>query len=71
MSDSKPRPLHPTTVVAAQVPGIGALVGIVSAVVAVSGLYFAKAVLVPITLAILLSFVLAPLVELLRRVWVP
>lgn len=71
MSDTGPRSRPPTSVVAAQVPGIGTLVGIVGAVVAVSGLYFAKDVLVPITLAILLSFVLAPLVDLLRRAWVP
>jgi predicted PurR-regulated permease PerM len=53
------------------VPGISTLVGIVTAVVAVAGLYFARDVLIPITLAILLSFVLAPIVDLLRKVWVP
>jgi predicted PurR-regulated permease PerM len=36
-------------------------------VVVVAALYFAKEVLIPVTLAILLSFVLAPLAELLRR----
>ena len=62
---------QPASVPAAEVPGISTLVGIVTAVVAVAGLYFAKDVLVPITLAILLSFVLTPIVELLRKVWVP
>ncbi|GAC1338027.1 MAG: AI-2E family transporter [Acetobacteraceae bacterium] len=37
-------------------------------VVVISGLYLAREVLIPITLAVLLSFVLAPLVALLRRV---
>src|SRR5436190_10157909 len=36
-------------------------------VVVVAALYFAKEVLIPVTLAILLSFVLAPLADLLRR----
>ena len=34
-----------------------------------AALYFAREVLIPVTLAMLLSFVLSPLVELLRRVW--
>jgi predicted PurR-regulated permease PerM len=62
---------QPASVPAAEVPGISTLVGIVTAVVAVAGLYFARDVLIPITLAILLSFVLAPIVDLLRKVWVP
>ncbi len=37
-------------------------------VVIIAALYFAKEVLIPVTLAILLSFILAPLVALLRRV---
>ena len=39
--------------------------------VVVTALYLAREVLVPITLAVLLSFVLAPLVALLRRLYVP
>ncbi len=35
----------------------------------VAALYVAREVLIPVTLALLLSFVLTPLVELLRRVW--
>jgi predicted PurR-regulated permease PerM len=42
---------------------------IVVAVVVIAGLYYGRGVLIPITLAVLLSFVLSPLVELLRRVW--
>ncbi|MEO5736318.1 MAG: AI-2E family transporter, partial [Variovorax sp.] len=37
-------------------------------VVVVAALYLAREVLLPITLAILLSFVLAPLVDVLRRI---
>ena len=39
--------------------------------VVVSTLYFAREILVPIALAVLLSFVLAPLVKLFQRVRVP
>ena len=40
-------------------------------VVVVAALYFGREVLIPITLAVLLSFILAPAVALLRRVRVP
>ncbi|MDB5701445.1 MAG: hypothetical protein JWL66_1644 [Sphingomonadales bacterium] len=43
------------------------LVPWVIAVIAISFLYFGRAVLVPITLAILLSFLLAPIVSVLRK----
>ena len=39
--------------------------------VVVATLYFAREILVPIALALLLSFVLAPLVQLLRRLYLP
>ena len=39
--------------------------------VVVAGLFFAKDVLIPIMLAILLSFVLSPIVSLLRRLRLP
>ena len=41
------------------------------AVVVVAALYFGREVLVPVALAVLLSFVLAPLVRLLQRWYVP
>ncbi len=44
-------------------PGLSLQIG----VVVLAALYFGKDVLIPITLAILLSFVLAPLADLLRR----
>ncbi|HEY1261503.1 MAG TPA: AI-2E family transporter [Stellaceae bacterium] len=50
-------------------PGLRQLVGMVAAAIAVAALYFGREVLIPVTLAMLLSFVLSPLVELLRRIW--
>jgi predicted PurR-regulated permease PerM len=41
------------------------------AAVIVSGLYFGREILVPLTLSVLLSFVLAPLVRLLQRLFLP
>src|SRR5215217_413444 len=48
-----------------------ALTPVLLAAIAVGALYFAREILVPIALAVLLSFVLAPLVQLLRRLYVP
>jgi predicted PurR-regulated permease PerM len=50
-----------------EVPGLGALTSLVAGVVAIGALYFGRAVLMPITLAVLLSFVLAPFSTALRR----
>ena len=47
------------------------LTTVLMAVVVVSALYFGREVLVPIALAILMSFVLAPLVRLLQRWFLP
>ena len=55
----------PDRVPAAGTPGLTIIV----AVVIVAALYYGREVLIPITLAVLLSFVLSPLVELLRRAW--
>jgi predicted PurR-regulated permease PerM len=71
MPDTDTAERQPAKVTPPTLPGLNALVGIVTAVVVVAGLYLAREVLIPITLAILLSFVLAPLVTLLRRVRVP
>jgi predicted PurR-regulated permease PerM len=43
------------------------LASVITGVVVVCGLYFGRAVLIPITLSVLLSFLLAPLVASLRR----
>jgi predicted PurR-regulated permease PerM len=48
----------------AGLPGIA-----IVAAVAVAALYLGREVLIPITLAMLLTFLLSPLVELLRRMW--
>ena len=49
----------------------GGLTTVLMAVVVVAALYFGRDVLVPVALALLLSFVLAPLVRLLQRWYVP
>ncbi len=60
-----------TKVPPAELPGLQGLTTLAVAVVVVAALYLAREVLVPITLAVLLSFVLEPLVALLRRVGLP
>jgi len=52
-------------------PDLAILVLVVVGVVVVGALYLAREVLIPITLAILLSFILAPVVGLLRRMHLP
>src|SRR5262249_20970443 len=47
------------------------LTGVVVGVVVIAALYFGKEVLFPVTVAILLSFVLSPLVKWLRRINIP
>jgi predicted PurR-regulated permease PerM len=54
-------------VVPAETPSLRGLTTLAVTVVIVAALYFGREVLVPITLAILLSFVLAPLADLIRR----
>ena len=56
---------------AADTPKPEALFGLVTGVVIVSGLYLARDVLIPITLAVVLSFFLAPIVKLLQRARLP
>src|SRR5258705_10255641 len=48
-------------------PSLHGLASVITGVVVVCGLYFAREVLIPITLSVLLSFLLAPLVQMLRR----
>ena len=67
-----PDPLASSAQVApAAVPGVAGLLGLAVGVVVIAGLYFAQDVLIPITLAILLSFVLSPIVAGLRAWKVP
>ncbi len=71
MSDTHPLNVRRAQVTAAERPSIASLLALAVAVVVIAGLYLAREVLVPITLALLLSFLLAPLVGLLRRINVP
>src|ERR1700734_4224819 len=56
---------------AAETPRPEALLGLATGVVVVSALYFARDVLIPITMAVVLSFFLAPIVKLLQRARLP
>ena len=68
MSELHPPPAPRWAQVApAETPSLRSLTTLAGSVVIVAALYFGREVLIPITLAILLSFVLAPLVGLLRR----
>ena len=72
MPDQPPSPAPPAapaakTVAAMAAPNASA--GMTLFVMIVATLYFGKEVLVPVTLALLLAFILAPLVELLRKAY--
>jgi predicted PurR-regulated permease PerM len=54
-----------------ELPGVSSLLTLTVSVVVIAALYLAREVLIPVTLAGLLSFVLAPLASLLRRIHVP
>ena len=70
MSDPPtPRHRRAEEVAPSEVPGLHGLLFVAVAVVVVAGLYLGRSVLIPITLAMLLSFLLAPLVGLLRRLY--
>ena len=71
MSEQQPPPRVPASVTAAETPGLSSLLSLAVAVVVVAALYFAREVLIPITVAVILSFMLAPLVSRLQRVHVP
>src|SRR4051794_29601028 len=71
MPDLATLPPRPAQVTPPETPSPTGLMSLAVAVVVVAALYFAREVLIPITLAVLLSFALAPLVDLLRRVRIP
>jgi predicted PurR-regulated permease PerM len=64
--ERRPAPIPP-----AHTPGTTSVVTLGTGVVVIAGLYFGRSVLIPITLAVLLAFLLAPLVELLHRIRIP
>lgn len=62
------RPNWPATRVAApEAPNLRQLSSLITSVVVICGLYLEREVLIPVTLAVLLSFLVAPLVDQLRR----
>ena len=68
MPDRLPTPTpHDTGVPPAATPSVSGLMTLAVAVVVLGGLYLGREVFVPIVLAVLLAFVLAPLVDILRR----
>ncbi|MBK3396063.1 MULTISPECIES: AI-2E family transporter [Methylobacterium] len=60
-------PVKPARVQAAETPGDGLAAPLVIAAVIVAALYFGREILIPIAIAVLLSFVIGPLVALLRK----
>ena len=71
MSDPNPSRRVPASVTPAETPGLSSLLSLSVAVVVVAALYLAREVLIPITVAVILSFMLAPLVSRLQRWHVP
>ncbi|MDR5817377.1 MULTISPECIES: AI-2E family transporter [unclassified Caballeronia] len=57
----------PAKILPPEAPGVRALASLITGVVVICALYFGRAVMIPIILAILLSFLLAPFVDFLRR----
>ena len=70
MSDNESSP-GSVRVPAVELPSLSGLLTLAIAVVVVAALYLARDLLVPITLAVLLSFVLAPFVRVLRWAGLP
>ena len=69
LRSAEPEAALPSQIASKGSLGLRAPAGIEVAAIVVAALYFGREVLIPVTLAMLLSFVLSPLVELLRRVW--
>ncbi|MGH7118508.1 MAG: AI-2E family transporter [Acetobacteraceae bacterium] len=63
-------PRAPLARAGTRMPGVNLLAGVVIGVAVVAALSVGREVLIPITLAVLLSFVLSPLMALLRRLWI-
>src|ERR1700728_3686184 len=62
-----PMPRSAVQVPPAETPGVQGLLTLAVAVVIVAGLYLGREVMIPIILAVLLSFLLAPVANFLRR----
>ncbi|MDO9711959.1 AI-2E family transporter [Paracraurococcus lichenis] len=70
MPEQPQRPVQARGIAAAGVPGSG-LQMLQGGLLVVAVLYFAREMLIPLVLAVLLSFVLAPVARLLRKAYVP
>ncbi len=64
-------PPRPTRVAPAETPRGTLASPLIVAAAIIAGLYFGREILIPIAIALLLSFVLGPLVQLLRRLRLP
>jgi predicted PurR-regulated permease PerM len=71
MSEPDPTTRAPAAVAPADTPGLAGLLSLAVAVVVIAALYFAREVLLPITVAVILSFMLAPLVSRFQRWHLP
>jgi predicted PurR-regulated permease PerM len=71
MADKTNAPIVPPRVDPPTGPSLRTLTALTIGVVVVAALYFAQEVLLPVTVAVLLSFVLSPLVNVLRKLYVP
>ena len=71
MTHDSPPTRVPAKVAPSGVPGLNGLLSLAVAVVVVAALYFAREVLIPITVAVILAFMLAPLVSRLKRWHIP
>ncbi|MFL5228129.1 MAG: AI-2E family transporter, partial [Microvirga sp.] len=68
MADApRPRPAPENEIAPAETPTLASLMTLLVGVAAVAALYFGRDVFLPIVLAVLLAFVLAPFVDLMRR----
>lgn len=65
--DTAPTPRQPAQVPPPITPGLRGLLTLAVGVVVITALYYGREVFIPLVLAILLSFVLAPVVSVLRR----
>jgi predicted PurR-regulated permease PerM len=63
----KPAPLSETEIQPPNVPGLSGLLTLAVGVVVLAALYVGKEVFLPVVLAILLAFVLAPFVDVMRK----
>ncbi len=70
INDFRPAAVTPpqaTQIAAPELPGVSSLLTLAVSVVVIGALFLAREVLIPITLAVLMSFLLAPFASFLRR----